>query len=302
MNKYYKKWFFPLTLPAILLFIFVIFIPFVVGVFYSFTGWKGTFFRKGTVSTNNPFKAIVGFQNYIDAINNDKFKVAFSNTIKFTIIAVIIINVTALILALMLTSIKKFSGFFRTVFFMPNLLGGLALGFIWQFIFEVIFSKIFFGPDGLLPIDMLTNMTQGGFKSIIALVILVAWQMVGYMMIIYVSGLNNIPDDLYEAAQIDGAGGFTRFRVITLPMLMPAFTVVFFLTLANCFKLLDQNVALTNGAFGTRLLALQILKTPADMSPPNYGQAQAQAVIFFILVALVTLIQVCATKKKEVEM
>ena len=111
-----------------------------------------------------------------------------------------------------------------------------------------------------------------------------------------------IPVELEESAQIDGAGAFTRFRVITLPMLMPAFTIVFFLTLANCFKLLDQNVALTNGAFGTRLLALQILKTPADMSPPNYGQAQAQAVIFFVLVAIITLIQVNITKKKEVEL
>ena len=181
-------------------------------------------------------------------------------------------------------------------------MGGLALGFIWQFIFEVVFSQIFFGPDGLVSVEFLTNMTQGGLKSIFALVILVAWQMVGYMMIIYVAGLNNISDDLYEAAQIDGAGAFTRFRVITLPMLMPAFTIVFFLTLANCFKLLDQNVALTNGAFGTRLLALQILKTPADMSPPNYGQAQAQAVIFFVLVAIITLIQVNITKKKEVEL
>lgn len=302
MNKYYKKWFLPLTLPAVLLFLLVILVPFVMGVFYSFTAWKGTFFLSGKTATNNPFEAFVGLQNYMDAFNNEKFQVAFGNTIKFTIIAVITINILALLLALMLTSIKKFAGFFRVVFFMPNLLGGLALGFIWQFIFEVVFSQVFFGADGLISVDFFTNMTHGGLKSIFALVILVAWQMVGYMMIIYVAGLNNISDDLYEAAQIDGAGAFTRFRVITLPMLMPAFTIVFFLTLANCFKLLDQNVALTNGAFGTRLLALQILKTPADMMLPNYGQAQAQAVIFFVLVAVITLIQVNVTKKKEVEL
>lgn len=302
MNKYYKKWFLPLSAPAIILFFLVIFVPFVTGVFYSFTAWKGTFFLNGRTATDNPFEAFVGLQNYVDAVNNEKFQVAFGNTIKFTVIAVVVINVVALFLALLLTSIKKFAGFFRVIFFMPNLLGGLALGFIWQFIFEVVFSQIFFGPDGLISIDFLTNMTQGGLKSIFALVILVAWQMVGYMMIIYVAGLNNISDDLYEAAQIDGAGAFTRFRTITLPMLMPAFTIVFFLTLANCFELLDQNVALTNGAFGTRLLALQILRTPADMSPPNYGQAQAQAVIFFVLVAIITLIQVNVTKKKEVEL
>lgn len=302
MNKYYKKWFAPLTLPAIILFLIVIFIPFVIGIFYSFTAWKGTFFLNGKIATDNPFEAFVGLQNYIDSFNNDKFQVAFGNTFKFTIIAVVVINTVALLLALLLTSIKKFAGFFRVIFFIPNLLGGLALGFIWQFIFEVIFSEVFFGPDGLISVDFFTNMTHGGIKSIFALVILVSWQMVGYMMIIYVAGLNNISDELYEAAQIDGAGAFTRFKVITLPMLMPAFTVVFFLTLANCFKLLDQNVALTNGAFGTRLLALQILRTPSDMAPPNYGQAQAQAVIFFILVAIITLVQVNATKKKEVEL
>lgn len=302
MKKYYKKWFLPLLAPAVILFFLVIFIPFVIGIFYSFTAWKGTFFLNGNMVTFNPFEAFVGIQNYIDAIINEKFQVAFLNTIQFTVIAVIIINVIALLLALLLTSIKKFANIFRVIFFVPNLLGGLALGFIWQFIFEVIFTQIFFGPDGLISIDFLTDMTLGGIKSIFALVILVAWQMVGYMMIIYVGGLNNISDDLYEAAQIDGAGAFTRFRVITLPMLMPAFTVVFFLTLENCFGLLDQNVALTNGAFKTRLLALQILKTPSDMSPPNYGQAQAQAVIFFIIVAIITFIQVSVTKKKEVEL
>ena len=209
MNKYYKKWFLPLSAPAIILFFLVVFVPFIIGVFYSFTAWKGTFFLNGKIATSNPFEAFVGLQNYVDAVNNEKFQIAFGNTIKFTVIAVVAINVTALLLALMLTSIKKFAGFFRVVFFMPNLLGGLALGFIWQFIFEVVFSQIFFGPDGLVSVEFLTNMTQGGLKSIFALVILVAWQMVGYMMIIYVAGLNNISDDLYEAAQIDGAGAFT---------------------------------------------------------------------------------------------
>ena len=121
------------------------------------------------------------------------------------------------------------------------------------------------------------------------------------MMIIYITGLNNIPTDLYEAAEMDGANAFQRFRVITLPMLMPAITIVFFLTLANCFKLLDQNIALTDGNFNTRLLATQILRTTRDTSPPDYGMAQAQAVIFFVLIAIVTLVQVSITKRKEVE-
>lgn len=302
MEKYYKKWFLPLTLPSILLFVGVILVPFIMGGFYSFTGWMSTFFMKGKVVTQNPFEALVGLKNYKDALANQQFQHAFWYSVKFTIIAVVVINLIALLLALLLTKVSRGAGLFRTVFFMPNLLGGLALGFIWKFIFEVIFSKIFFGPDGLFPISALVNMTQGSKKPLIALVIMVAWQMAGYMMIIFVTGLNNIPRTLYEAAEIDGAGLWWKFRSITLPMLMPAFTIVLFLTMANCFELLDQNIALTDGAFNTRMLALQVLRTPGDMSPPNFGQAQAQAVIFFVVIAIVTLVQVVVTKRQEVEM
>ena len=135
-----------------------------------------------------------------------------------------------------------------------------------------------------------------------ALVILVTWQMAGYMMLIYTTGLNNIPKDLSEAAAIDGAGVWQRFKNITVPMLMPSFTIVFFLTLSKCFMLLDPNVALTDGNFNTRLLATQILRTTKDTNPPDYGLAQAQAVVFFILIAVVSLTQVAVTKKKEVEL
>lgn len=297
MDRYYKKWFFPLVFPSIILFIVVILIPFVLGVLYSFTSWRGTYFAGGDL-----WDSFVGIQNYRAAIQNPKFIDALWYTIKFTIIAVISINVVALALALMVTKISRLSGVFRTIFFLPNMLGGLALGFIWQFIFQIVFSQILFGPDSPLPIPFLQNMTQDNTKALFALAILVTWQMAGYMMIIYITGLNNISNDLYEAAEIDGASAFQRFKVITFPMLMPAFTVVFFLTLANCFKLLDQNIALTDGAFGTRMLATQILRTIKDTTPPNYGQAQAQAVIFFVLIAVVTLIQVSVTKKREVEM
>ena len=165
-----------------------------------------------------------------------------------------------------------------------------------------MFSDILFGPEGLAHIPFLTNMLQDNTKALFALVILVTWQMAGYMMIIYITGLNNIPRDLYEAAQIDGAGPIQQFRVITLPMLMPAITIVFFLTLANSFKLLDQNVALTDGNFNTRLLATQILRTTSDTAPPDYGMAQAQAVIFFVLIATVTLVQLAITRRREVEL
>lgn len=298
MDKYYRKWLLPISMPALILFFAVIIIPFVTGVLYSFTSWRGTYFAGG----GGVFESFVGFENYINAFKNEKFLNAFSYTVKFTVAAVIAINIVSLALAMMITTVTRGGGIFRTVFFLPNLLGGLALGFIWQFIFQNVFSDVLFGPQGLIHIPFLTNMLQDNTKALFALVILVTWQMAGYMMIIYITGLNNIPHDLYEAAQIDGAGAIARFRVITLPMLMPAITIVFFLTLANCFKLLDQNIALTDGNFNTRLLATQILRTTRDTAPPDYGMAQAQAVVFFVLIAAVTLIQLSVTKRREVEL
>ncbi len=297
MNNFYKKWFLPLALPALILFTAVILLPFLMGVFYSFTAWRGTYFAGGSFADS-----FVGISNYINAFKNPRFTDAFVYTIKFTVVAVVVINVVSLSLALLITKVSRFAGAYRTIFFLPNLLGGLALGFIWQFIFQNVFSGILFGSEGFIYIPFLTNMLQDNTKALFALVMLVTWQMAGYMMIIYITGLNNIPKDLYEAADIDGAGAVRRFKVITLPMLMPAITIVFFLTLANCFKLLDQNVALTDGNFGTRLLAMQILRTTRDTSPPDYGMAQAQAVIFFVLIAAVTLLQLYLTKRKEIEL
>lgn len=298
MGKYYKKWFWPLILPAVILFVGVILIPFIIGVTYSFSAWRGTYFHNG----QNAFESWVGFANYAKVFQNSQFMDALLYTLKFTLLAVIAVSVVGLLMAMMLNGLRRHAGIYRTIFFMPNLLGGLALGFIWQFIFQIVYSKILFGEEGILHIPFLANMTQDKNKALIALVIMVVWQMVGYMMLIFVAGINNIPKDLYEAASIDGASSIMKFRKITLPMLMPSFTIVFFLTLSNCFKLLDQNVALTDGNFGTRLLALQILRTTKDTRPPDYGLAQAQAVIFFMIIAIVGLIQVSYTKKKEVEM
>lgn len=298
MEKYYKKRFWPLVAPALILFTMVILVPFILGVIYSFTAWRGTYFAGG----DHFWEAFIGFDNYIKAFKTSKFTDAFIYTIKFTVVAVIVINIVSLGMALLANSINKGAGLFRTVFFLPNLLGGLALGYIWAFIFEIVFSQILFGSTGFLSVPFLTNMTQDNTKALFALVMLVTWQMAGYMMIIYTAGLNNIPTELTEAAQIDGETKWQRFRYITAPMLMPSFTIVFFLTLANCFKLQDQNIALTDGNFGTRMLALQILRTTRDTSPPDYGLAQAEAVIFFILIATVTLIQVRVTKNREVEL
>ncbi|BCA86209.1 ABC transporter permease [Enterococcus saigonensis] len=297
MKNVYKRWFAPFTIPAVILYSCVVIIPFIVGFLYSFSAWRGAYFAGG----GGVFDAWVGFDNYLKAFQDDSFRAAFFYTLKFTFLAVIIVNVVALALALLVNSIGKAVGFYRATFFLPNLLGGLALGFIWLFIFENIFSKNLFGPDGLLPISFLTNMTQDNTKNLFAMLMVVTWQMAGYMMIIYITGLNNIPGELYEAASIDGANAWQRFKKITLPMLMPSFTIVFFMVLSSCFKLLDPNVALTNGEFNTRMLALQILRAPKDSSN-NYGLAQAEAVIFFIIIAVVSLTQVAITKKKEVEM
>ena len=298
MEKYYKKRFWPLVLPALIIFALVILIPFILGVIYSFTAWRGTYFAGG----DHFWEAFAGFANYTKAIRTSKFTDAFLYTVKFTLVAVVVINITSLCMALLANYVTKGAGAFRTIYFLPNLLGGLALGYIWAFIFEIVFSQILFGTTGFLFIPFLTNMTQNNTKALFALVMLVTWQMAGYMMIIYTAGLNNIPTELTEAAEIDGASVWQKFRYITAPMLMPSFTIAFFLTLANCFKLQDQNIALTDGNFGTRMLALQILRTTRDTAPPDYGVAQAEAVIFFILIAAVTLIQVRVTKKKEVEM
>lgn len=299
MDKFYKKCFFPLAGLSIILFVMVILIPFITGVLYSFTSWRGTYFAGGSL-----MDSFVGIDNYIKAFNTEKFTKAFIYTLKFTVVAVISINVVALALALMVTNITKGSGVYRAIYFVPNLLGGLALGYIWQFIFQIVFSQILFGEGdkGIISIPFFQDMLQDNTKALFALAILVTWQMAGYMMIIYVTGLNNIPTDLYEAASIDGCNAIQKFFNITVPMLMPSFTVVFFMTLGNCFKLLDQNVALTDGNFDTRMLATQILKTTRDTNPPDYGLAQAQAVIFFVLIATVSLIQVSITKKREVEM
>ncbi len=159
-----------------------------------------------------------------------------------------------------------------------------------------------FSPESPIHIPFLMNMLQDHNKAILAMAIVSTWQMAGYMMIIFVAGINNIPGDLYEAADIDGCNVIQKFKNVSLPLLMPSFTIVIFMTLANCFKMLDVNVALTEGDFNTRMLAYQILRITRDYSPPDYGQAQAQAVLFFIIIASITLVQVSITKKKEVEM
>lgn len=297
MEKYYKKWFKILNIPAAILFVVVILVPFIMGVAYSFTAWRGSYFK----GSEHWYGALVGFKNYIKVFHSQKFITSFIYTIKFTIVAVVVKNIVSLGMALMVRKVGKGKGFFRTVFFFPNLLGGLAMGFIWSFIFQNVYSLMLFGEDSPIHIPFLCDMLQDPNKAVFAMAIMATWQTAGYLMLIYLNGLNNIPEDLYEAASIDGATAWQKFRHITVPMLMPAFTIVFFLTLSSSFKMLDENLALTGGDFGTRMLSLQILLTTRENTLPNYGMAQAQAVIFFILIAVVSIVQVIVTKRKEIE-
>ena len=297
MEKYYKKWFKILNIPAAILFVVVILVPFIMGMAYSFTAWRGSYFK----GSEHWYGALVGFKNYIKVFHSQKFITSFIYTIKFTIVAVVVKNIVSLGMALMVRKVGKGKGFFRTVFFFPNLLGGLAMVFIWSFIFQNVYSLMLFGEDSPIHIPFLCDMLQDPNKAVFAMAIMATWQTAGYLMLIYLNGLNNIPEDLYEAASIDGATAWQKFRHITVPMLMPAFTIVFFLTLSSSFKMLDENLALTGGDFGTRMLSLQILLTTRENTPPNYGMAQAQAVIFFILIAVVSIVQVIVTKRKEIE-
>ena len=279
MEKAIKRYLPIFVLPTLAAFIIGFIAPFIMGVGLSFCEF-----------TTVKDAKFVGISNYIKAFQDTIFRHSFWYTALFAIVSLIVINVCAFALALALTRKMRGTNIFRTIFFMPNLIGGIVLGYIWQLIFNGILAKYS------------TALALNQWLGFWGLIILVSWQQIGYMMIIYTTGLNNIPKDLSEAAAIDGAGTWQRFKSITVPMLMPSFTIVFFLTLSKCFMLLDQNVALTDGNFSTRMLAMQILYTTRDGSPPDYGLAQAQAVIFFVLIAAVTLVQVSITSKKEVEL
>ncbi|MEI6056143.1 MAG: sugar ABC transporter permease [Lentisphaerota bacterium] len=287
--KYSKKWYWLFVSPVLLAFAITVIIPLISGICYSFTEWNG---RMDIIPDFS------GLKNYMLAIKDPGFRNAFWFTTTYTVASIILVNAIGFSLALLVTRKLKFSNAMRTIFFMPNLIGGLILGFIWQFIFIGVFEAI--GDNYNLPFfqGWLSNESTGFW----GLVIILIWQMAGYMMIIYIAALQNIPKELIEAAQIDGASAWRRTLHITIPMVMPAVTISVFLTLANSFKLFDQNLALTNGGPGnsTEMLALNIYKTAFTFS--KFGEAQAKAVIFFIIVAIITLVQVFFAKRREVEM
>ncbi len=280
MNKSVRRYFPVFVLPTLAAFLVAFAIPFVMGVVLSFTEFR-------TVSDAQ----FVGFSNYIRAFTDDKlFLQSLYFTVKFAVISVIGINLIAFALALLFTRDLPGTNFFRTVFFMPNLIGGIVLGYIWQVIINGVLYKYGYS---------ITSKPVYGFWG---LVILMLWQMTGYMMVIYIAGIQNIPSDILEAARVDGANAFTVLTRITIPSVMPSVTICLFLTITNSFKLFDQNLALTAGAPGdrTQMVALDIYNT--FYSRTGYeGVGQAKAVIFFIIVAAISLLQLKITRGKEVE-
>ncbi|MFZ5966431.1 MAG: carbohydrate ABC transporter permease [Bacillota bacterium] len=284
-----KLWFGFFIGPALLAFTIVVILPMFLGIYYSFTNWNGI----------NNAASWVGISNYIKIFTQDKeFYDAFIFTAKFAFVSVITINVMGFGLALLTTRGLKISNFLRTVFFMPNLIGGLILGFVWQF----IFTKAFDALGSKLGVEFLRGWLSDTTTGFWGLVILMSWQMAGYMMVIYIASIENIPESLIEAAEIDGANSWQQLIHIIIPMVVPAFTVGIFLTLSNSFKLFDQNLALTNGGpfNSTQMLALNIYKTGFVFN--TFGLAQTKAVIFLITVAVITLTQVYYSKNREVEM
>lgn len=280
MQRNLKKYFPVFALPTVAAFTMAFLIPFVMGIYLSFTNF--------TTISNASF---VGFENYIKAFTqNNNFLNALWFTVRFTAVSVVTINVFAFGLAMLLTRALKGTNLFRTVFFMPNLIGGIVLGYIWNLIINGVLTA--FGVD-------ITYDPKYGFWG---LVILMNWQLIGYMMIIYIAGIQNIPSDLNEAAAIDGASPVQTLFKVTIPMVMPSVTICTFLTLTNSFKLFDQNLALTGGAPGrkTAMLALDIYDT-FYARIGSEGVGQAKAVVFFLIVAIIAFIQLSLTRRKEVE-
>lgn len=279
MEKAVKKYWPIFLLPTMAAFLIGFIIPFIEGIYLSFCNF-----------TTIKDAKFVGTQNYIEAFKDSNFLGSFKFTTLFAIVSLVLINVLAFLVALALTQNIKGKNIFRTVFFMPNLIGGIVLGYVWQLIFDGIFVKF----DTALKL----NETLGFW----GLVILVGWQQIGYMMIVYIAGLQAIPGDIQEAAMIDGATRMQRLFKITIPNMMPSITICTFLTITNSFKLFDQNLALTGGEplHKTEMLALNIYSTFYGRVGAE-GVGQAKAVVFFIIVVAIGLLQLKLTRDKEVQ-
>jgi raffinose/stachyose/melibiose transport system permease protein len=278
LEKALNKYFLFFVGPTLLAFTVVFIVPFIMGIVLSFARF-----------TTMADVQWVGFQNYFRAFSNPDFVNALGFSALFTVVSVIIINVAAFFLALLLTRGYRGTNAFRTVIFMPNLIGGIVLGYIWQVIIN--------GFLGIFDVTILNNAKYGFW----GLVILSNWQFIGYMMIIFIAGIQSIPNDVLEAAKIDGAGRMTTLGKIIVPLVMPSITITLFMTITNSFKMFDQNLALTDGGPGrqTAMLSLDIFKTFYGRTGWE-GVAQAKALMFFIMVVIIAMVQITITRKREV--
>jgi raffinose/stachyose/melibiose transport system permease protein len=300
MNKYTKDKvvFWGFLAPALFAFSVVVIIPFMMGIYYSMTDWTAV----AGLEIN-----WIGFENYKNMLSNKAFQYSFLRTFLFTFISVITVNGIAMILAILVTREVKFKTFYRAGFFVPNLIGGLVLGYIWQFIFKSVVPAIgtLVGSSALEEVLILADPNL----ALMGLIMAFTWQYAGYIMMIYVAALLNVPQELIEASQIDGANYWHRFKSITLPMIAQAFTITSFLTLVNSFKQYDIIVALTNGGpsatfngeivNSTELLSMHIYNVAFKFN--NMAEGQARAIVFFLILSVMSMAQVHYNKKKEVE-
>ncbi len=289
ISRSIRRWF-PLFMgPMVAAFAIGFLWPFIHGIYLSFCQFRTTSDAEW-----------IGFGNYLKALQDESFRYSFGYTALYAVVTLVLINVLAFAVAYALTQKIRGANLFRTVFFMPNLIGGIVLGYIWSMIFDGILSH--YNTSILLE-------TRYGFWG---LIILMCWQQIGYMMIIYIAGLQAVPEDMLEAARIDGANRWQTLWRVTIPNVMPSITICAFLTLTNGFKLFDQNLALTGGlpytinpdgsaVHTTEMLALNIYTTFYGQNTAARGTAQAKAVLFFLLVAVISLIQLRATRRKEVQ-
>ena len=302
-----RLWFWLFLAPALGAFVIMVWVPFFMGVYFSMTDWTGL---------NTGRQILIGFENYRTIFTDYRFIYSFSRTVIYSVLNILVINGVAFGLSLLVTQKFKLKNVYRAAFFIPNLIGGLVLGFIWQF----IFNNIIAGQVGLQLLER-SPLSSSPNDAMFALIAVVTWQYAGYIMMIYIAALQNIPEDLIEASKIDGANALQRMRAIVLPLVAQAFTVALFLTLVTSFKQFDTVQSLTNSGpatdlplylrnllnittiptvSGTSLMAVDIYREAFTRF--NMGVGQAKAIVFFAVLLLISITQVYVNKKREVEL
>jgi len=306
MSKFHKNslTFWVFLAPVLFAFLMIVVVPFFVGAFYSLTDWNAT-------ARAGQGLSFVGFENFAKSFRDPGFLYSFLITTVYTIVNVAVVNIVAIAVALAVTSRLRFRNAYRMGFFIPYLIGGLILGYLWQFIFNNAIPAIGQGIGFLGGLADPENLILGKVPTaIMALVIVGSWQYAGYIMMIYVAAIEGVPQELFEAARIDGANSWQQFKTITVPMIAQAFTITMFLTMVNSFKQFDVNYSLTAGGpatvfmdqsiFGTELLAMNIYNTAFVGN--DLAAGQARAVVFFVVLVIFSLVQVTYNKRKEMEM